>query len=107
MISEIQRKSLPAIAQSMGLPNAQSLHHFLQQAAWQVEDLRTRGLWLIKQLGVAEGVMLELVQWTDEMSSMSHNSNREKRASSRSAMLQVQAMWSPVARILPSLALLG
>lgn len=65
--------------------------------------------------------MLDLVQWTHEMSSMSHNSNREKRASSRSAMLrrvsggsfppksclQVQAMWSPVPRILPSLALLG
>ena len=38
MIAEIKRKSLPAIAQSVGLPNAQSLHHFLQQAAWQVED---------------------------------------------------------------------
>jgi len=58
MISEIKRKSLPAIAQSVGLPNAQSLHHFLQQAAWQVEDLRARRLWLIKQLIGARSLIL-------------------------------------------------
>jgi SRSO17 transposase len=50
MISELPRKSLPAIAESVGLPNAQSLHHFLQHASWQVEGLRKRRLWLIKQL---------------------------------------------------------
>jgi SRSO17 transposase len=50
MISEIPRKSLPAIARSVGLPNAQSLHHFLQLSPWQVEQFRTRRLGLIKQL---------------------------------------------------------
>jgi len=50
MISELPRKSLPAIARSVGLTNAQSLHNFLQNAPWQVEDLRARRLGLIKQL---------------------------------------------------------
>lgn len=49
-MSEIPRKSLPAIAQSVGLPNAQSLHHFLHRATWQVEHLRRWRLLLIKQL---------------------------------------------------------
>lgn len=50
MISEIKRKSLPAIAEGVGLTNAQSLHHFLQHAPWQVEDLQMRRLRLIKQI---------------------------------------------------------
>lgn len=50
MISELPRKTLPAIARSVGLPNAQSLHHFLQLSPWQVEQFRARRLGLIKQL---------------------------------------------------------
>lgn len=51
MISELPRnKSLPTIAPSVGLSNAQSLHHFLQRAPWQVEQFRARRLELIKQL---------------------------------------------------------
>lgn len=50
MISELPRKSLPAIAKSVGLSNAQSLHHFLQRTPWQVEQFRARRLELIKQL---------------------------------------------------------
>ena len=34
MLSEIPRKSLPAIAESVGLSNPQSLDHFLQHASW-------------------------------------------------------------------------
>jgi len=49
-ISELPRKSLPAIARSVGLANAQSLHHFLQLSPWQVEQFRARRLRLIKQL---------------------------------------------------------
>ena len=44
IISEIKRKSLPTIAKSVGLSNAQSLHHFLQHAPGKVEDLRRRRL---------------------------------------------------------------
>lgn len=50
MISELRRKTLPAIARSVGLPNAQSLHHFLQLSPWQVEQFRARRLGLIKRL---------------------------------------------------------
>ena len=58
MISELPRKSLPAIARSVGLTNAQSLHHFLQQVPWQVESLRTRRLGLIKQLIGTRSIVL-------------------------------------------------
>jgi len=47
MISEIPRKSLPAIAQAVGLPNDQVLHHFLTESPWQVEALRKQRLSLI------------------------------------------------------------
>jgi SRSO17 transposase len=50
MISELRRKTLPTIARSVGLANAQSLHHFLQLSPWQVEQFRARRLGLIKQL---------------------------------------------------------
>ncbi len=40
LISEAKRKSLPAIATVAGLDNAQSLHHFLTESPWRVEDLR-------------------------------------------------------------------
>lgn len=58
IISELPRKSLPAIAGSVGLNNAQSLHHFLQYVPWQVEGLRSRRLGLIKQLVGARSIVL-------------------------------------------------
>ena len=57
MISELPRKTLPAITRSVGLPNAQSLHHFLQHSPWQVQCLRQRRLGLIKQLIGARSIM--------------------------------------------------
>lgn len=47
MISEEKRKSLPAIAKVVGLPNAQSLQQFLVNAPWSVSQLRKRRLELI------------------------------------------------------------
>jgi len=41
LISEAKRKSLPAIATVAGLDNAQSLHHFLTESPWQIEDFRS------------------------------------------------------------------
>jgi len=38
MISELKRKSLPAIAKAVGLENA--LHHFLANSPWDVADVR-------------------------------------------------------------------
>jgi len=36
MISELKRKSLPAIAKVVGLSNPQPLHHFLAHSPWKV-----------------------------------------------------------------------
>jgi SRSO17 transposase len=47
MISEIKRKSLPAIARAVGLDNHQSLHHFLTESPWTVQQLRQKRLELI------------------------------------------------------------
>ena len=44
MISEIKRKSLPAIAKAVGLDNQQNLHHFLTESPWQVQQLRQKRL---------------------------------------------------------------
>lgn len=50
IISELPRKSLPQIARSVGLKDGQALHHFLRDAPWEVPQLRSTRLWLIKQL---------------------------------------------------------
>ncbi len=52
MLSEVKRKSLPAIAKVCGLKNEQSLHHFLTDAPWSVVELRQQRLALILQVGV-------------------------------------------------------
>ena len=44
LISDLKRKSLPAIAKAGGLENAQGLHHFISQSPWKAEDLETRRL---------------------------------------------------------------
>lgn len=48
MISEIKRKSLPAIARAIGLKDGQSLHNFLRDSLWDVSAFREMRLWLIK-----------------------------------------------------------
>jgi SRSO17 transposase len=50
MISEIKRKSLPAIAKAVGLDNHQNLHHFLTESPWTVQQLRRKRLELILKL---------------------------------------------------------
>lgn len=59
MISEIKRKSLPAIAKAVGLDNQQNLHHFLWKSPWQAQDIRQRRLELI--LKVLKGRSLILL----------------------------------------------
>ena len=59
MISEIKRKSLPAIAKAVGLDNQQNLHHFLSESPWTVQQLRQRRLELI--LKVLDGRKLILL----------------------------------------------
>lgn len=49
MIAEIPRKSLPAIARAVDLPNDQVLHHCLTASPWSVTGLRKRRLDAILQ----------------------------------------------------------
>lgn len=49
LLSEIKRKSLPAIAKAVGKTDGQALHHFLAYAPWSVEAVRARRLSLVKQ----------------------------------------------------------
>ncbi len=49
MSSSIKRKTLPAIAELVGLPNEQSLHHFLTKSPWQAQQLRNQRLYLTWQ----------------------------------------------------------
>lgn len=49
LVSELKRKTLPAIAKMLGLKNGQGLHHFLTQSPWAVESLRKRRLELLKK----------------------------------------------------------
>lgn len=42
LISEIARKTLPAIAKAVGLNNEQALLHFLTESPWDVQVLRSR-----------------------------------------------------------------
>ncbi|HEY9298195.1 MAG TPA: IS701 family transposase [Phormidium sp.] len=58
-VSDIKRKTLPAIAKIVGLDNHQGLHHFLTSSHWEVEKLRTWRLELILQ--VLKGKPLTLI----------------------------------------------
>ena len=48
MLSEIKRKTLPAIAKAVGA-DAQALHHVVAYAPWSVDDLRKQRLTLLRQ----------------------------------------------------------
>ena len=59
LISEIKRKSLPAIAKALGLENEQGLHHFLTDSPWSAKELEKRRLELI--LKILEGEEIEVI----------------------------------------------
>lgn len=59
MISEIKRKSLPAIARAVGLHDPQPLQHFLCDSPWSVVALRERRLSLT--LKMLQGRSFKLV----------------------------------------------
>ncbi len=59
IISEIKRKTLPAIAKIRGLNNEQSLHHFLTLSPWSVQELRRKRLEVI--LNILEGRSIILI----------------------------------------------
>ena len=59
MISDIKRKTLPAIARVAGLNNEQGLLHFLTESPWSVKALRLARLNLI--LKVLAGREINLI----------------------------------------------
>lgn len=65
MISDIPRKSLPAIARAVGLPNDQILHHFLTQSPWNVEALRKQRLSIILQQLQGRSIVLVIDETGD------------------------------------------
>jgi SRSO17 transposase len=65
MISEIKRKSLPAIARAVGLENHQNLHHFLTESPWTVQQLRQKRLELILKV-LAGRAMILLIDETGD-----------------------------------------
>jgi SRSO17 transposase len=50
LISDIKRNTLPAIAEMMGLENAQELHHFLTKSPWEAQAFRRSRLELILKI---------------------------------------------------------
>jgi SRSO17 transposase len=58
MISELKRKTLPAIAKAVGLDNEQGLHHLLTKSPWSVTRLRQTRLKLILKLLDGQAVIL-------------------------------------------------
>lgn len=65
MISEIPRKSLPAIAKVVGLANHQMLHHFLTESPWDIDALRKQRLGLILQQLQGEPITLVIDETGD------------------------------------------
>ena len=53
IISPIKRKSLPEIAKVVGINSTQSLHHFIAESPWSVEELREQRL--LKILSILNG----------------------------------------------------
>lgn len=49
LMSDLARKSLPAIAKAVGEADSQDLHHFVTEGRWSVEALRQRRLALTQQ----------------------------------------------------------
>jgi SRSO17 transposase len=58
IISDIKRKSLPELAKSVGLENAQSLHHFLANSLWDIDRLKQQRISLLLQALKGRSIIL-------------------------------------------------
>ena len=58
MISDLKRKTLPAIAKAVGLANEQGLHNLLTEPPWSVSRLRQRRLNLLLELTQRQAMIL-------------------------------------------------
>lgn len=66
MISQIKRKSLPAIAKVVGLNNEQPLHHFLTDSPWDIKSLVERRLSLTLSMLKGESFILVIDKTGDK-----------------------------------------
>jgi SRSO17 transposase len=66
LISDIKRKTLPAIAKVVGLEDAEGLDHFLTEAPWSVEEVRNRRLKSIVNLVNGEEIMVIIDETGDK-----------------------------------------
>ena len=58
LISDIKRKTLPAIAKVVGLENEQSLHHFITESPWEAKDLEQQRLEIILRVLSGRSIIL-------------------------------------------------
>ena len=58
MISDLKRKTLPALAKAVGLDNEQGLHNLLTESPWSVSRLRQHRLNLILELTRKQAMIL-------------------------------------------------
>jgi SRSO17 transposase len=65
-VSDLKRKTLPAIARIVGLDNQQGLHHFLTSSPWSVEKLRQWRLELILQVLKGRPIILIIDETGDK-----------------------------------------
>jgi SRSO17 transposase len=65
LVSEVKRKSLPAIARAVGLPNDQVLHHCITESPWSVTALQQRRLNLILQQLKGQSITLVIDETGD------------------------------------------
>lgn len=66
MISEVKRKSLPAIARAVGFADGQELHHFLRDTPWDTKAFRQMRLQLIKTTIGEKSIILCIDETGDE-----------------------------------------
>jgi SRSO17 transposase len=65
LISDLKRKSLPALAKAVGLANSQGLHRFVTDGDWEPSHLRQRRLMLTKDALAGRGFTLCLDETGD------------------------------------------
>lgn len=70
MLSDIKRKTLPAIAKVAGLENPQSLDHFLINSPWDVEAFKARRLERILQVLEGRAIILIIDETGDPKAGM-------------------------------------
>lgn len=58
MLSEIKRKTLPAIARICGDADAQVLHHFVANGLWDVQEVRSRRRQLLRRALAGQSFVL-------------------------------------------------